>query len=1216
VEINQPGWLRTFTGTAFVSELLDGSSGALGLDGASSIAATADGRFVFVAGATEAKIQRFARDATNGMLTPLGTTATTEQISGVNVLQGIVKMVVAPVATSSGLYLYALSSDGALAVFDINTTTGDLTLSDVVRNGDAAAIRGNAVSRMIGSTGLAVSPDGLRVYVSNFSANAQNGGTLLAFERVPTLSPQLRLRRILNNGVGNPPISGAGGRGVAAYGNQVYVVGETADTSDTLATFTLAASPLSLNYTAVLRNGVNGVSGLDGANDIAISSDGKFVYVSAGADGSVTVFARDTAGVLTFVQSLAEGGADDAGNVIGGVQEASSVAISADGSRVYVTGRKYFDDFGLSIGAVAVFRRDPLSGRLTFLHSLVDSVPDPFGAPIENIETAVDVFATAGYTYVISGGDEDALTVFRRDGEGLDRRVLLVGEELVGVHFSSAARPAEIRGSVYHDFDSDGFRDIQSDTGLANGTLYLDMNQNGILDAGEPTASTDGAGDYRFTDLTPLQTYTVRFAPQQGQDVTFPSVSSNREWEIVAQPDEVYNGVDFFVNSAIGGEGQNSQIQGKVVQDTDGDGVLDPGELGIVGRTVFLDDDDDGILDATERSTVTGGEGAYTFTGLRAANYVVRLVPLPGETTTRPAGNTFEKQSFIAGANTLGIVTADFDGDGDLDLATADNVTNEISVRLQIGLNSGTFGPQLHNSLQIGSQPSGLAVGRFDNDADYDIAVVHQSLSRIVLLSNNGNGTFTKSPTEIPIPIGVFASIVSADFDNDGDDDLAVAIDGAADKVAIRINNGGNFLAAADINVGRAPLSIAAGHLNGDLLPDLVVGNFLVNPDRPSDNDTVQIIFNAGGGSFHAPNTFTTFTVGDGPTAVAIADIDGLNGNDVIVANIGSNSISRLHGNGTGGFTAQSPVVVGGGPRAVGAGDIDGDNDTDLIVGTSLSNDILIVRNVGGTFAFAESTGLASFAGFAAPGVKSVIVQDINDDGRLDVAAARGDFHNGSFAFLANEPFGGSHRIVLDGANEKINQDFGVHVDAPPLPGDFDGDRSVDAADHTVWRTTFSATGSGLAADANRNGFVDAADYVIWRKNLGATSAGGSVTTSGRSAAAAETATPASTDVILARSARDEALTQFTFESSRDSVARRSSRGILPREVALLGETQTAGELLMALADSKSHTDDVDMAWCDLGELSLDERSPFESVALRSFGKPRVAFRHLLSERY
>jgi hypothetical protein len=59
-----------------------------------------------------------------------------------------------------------------------------------------------------------------------------------------------------------------------------------------------------------------------------------------------------------------------------------------------------------------------------------------------------------------------------------------------------------------------------------------------------------------------------------------------------------------------------------------------------------------------------------------------------------------------------------------------------------------------------------------------------------------------------------------------------------------------------------------------------------------------------------------------------------------------------------------------------------------------------------------------------------------------------------------------------------------------PMPGDFDGDRDVDAADYDAWLRGFGAHGAMLA-DGNGDQVVDAADYVIWRKN--AAVGGGSV---------------------------------------------------------------------------------------------------------------------------
>ena len=66
-----------------------------------------------------------------------------------------------------------------------------------------------------------------------------------------------------------------------------------------------------------------------------------------------------------------------------------------------------------------------------------------------------------------------------------------------------------------------------------------------------------------------------------------------------------------------------------------------------------------------------------------------------------------------------------------------------------------------------------------------------------------------------------------------------------------------------------------------------------------------------------------------------------------------------------------------------------------------------------------------------------------------------------------------------------------IETIAARLPGDFNRDGNVDAADYVIWRDTLGQTGPALAADGNRNDAVDAGDYDQWRANFGIPNAGG-----------------------------------------------------------------------------------------------------------------------------
>src|SRR5829696_7724545 len=94
--------------------------------------------------------------------------------------------------------------------------------------------------------------------------------------------------------------------------------------------------------------------------------------------------------------------------------------------------------------------------------------------------------------------------------------------------------------------------------------------------------------------------------------------------------------------------------------------------------------------------------------------------------------------SYPVGTNPQAVVTADFNNDGKLDLATANAGSSNVSVRL--GNGAGGFG--VATQFATGSNPNSIAVGDFNNDGKRDLATCNGGSRDVTVLLGNGNGTF------------------------------------------------------------------------------------------------------------------------------------------------------------------------------------------------------------------------------------------------------------------------------------------------------------------------------------------------------------------------------------------------------------------------------------------------------------------------------------------
>ena len=120
--------------------------------------------------------------------------------------------------------------------------------------------------------------------------------------------------------------------------------------------------------------------------------------------------------------------------------------------------------------------------------------------------------------------------------------------------------------------------------------------------------------------------------------------------------------------------------------------------------------------------------------------------------------------SFDVGEYPVWVEAADFDGDGAIDVVTANRDTDDGS--LLLGDGAGGFAAAV--SIPFGAQqPASIDAEDFDNDGDVDLAVT--SRSGLVVLYNDGDGTFPQTDT---FDVDAYR-VLAADLDDDGDIDLA-----------------------------------------------------------------------------------------------------------------------------------------------------------------------------------------------------------------------------------------------------------------------------------------------------------------------------------------------------------------------------------------------------------------------------------------------------------
>ncbi|MEM7262280.1 MAG: FG-GAP-like repeat-containing protein, partial [Planctomycetota bacterium] len=325
---------------------------------------------------------------------------------------------------------------------------------------------------------------------------------------------------------------------------------------------------------------------------------------------------------------------------------------------------------------------------------------------------------------------------------------------------------------------------------------------------------------------------------------------------------------------------------------------------------------------------------------------------------------------------------ADFDGDGDVDLAGLTSFENDADFVATFLRSSGSLQLPIYEQRDLTlSEPHWCGVADLDGDGDLDVVSVERWVGRLDILLNNGDGELEFHAEEFVA--GRLITVTVADVDGDGDVDV-IAPDQESSEIEFFLNDGNaNFTPSGTERVGAQPQLIEAADLDEDGVDDLITANV--------NGRSISILLRRGDGYERLPD----IRVGSGPIGVDSGDLNSDGHLDVVVANEFSSELTVLFGDGTGGLGDEQHYDVRL-PTPGEVADLDDDGHPDFVVssGQSSAGEINILWNRGdGTFTFADPYPL-----FAAP--YSATAGDLDGDGLLDIVGVSEFGHN--IALLVN----------------------------------------------------------------------------------------------------------------------------------------------------------------------------------------------------------------------
>ncbi|NOZ55073.1 MAG: hypothetical protein GXP08_18365 [Gammaproteobacteria bacterium] len=264
-----------------------------------------------------------------------------------------------------------------------------------------------------------------------------------------------------------------------------------------------------------------------------------------------------------------------------------------------------------------------------------------------------------------------------------------------------------------------------------------------------------------------------------------------------------------------------------------------------------------------------------------------------------------------------GLAGGDFNGDGRLDLAVTAGGSGSPDVHIYLGDVGGDFGFTFSATLISGGAPAATVItADFNKDGNLDLAVANKVAatgSGVSVFSGNGDGSFAAVQNIAATNAEETTDIVAADVDNDNDVDII------SPKLILYNDGTGLFTQSNDLERQGTPTKIILADLNQDTWVDVVLSG---------EGGIGTYVNNKNGTLSFVDRGFVT-----GPLrGHAVDDFDSDGNEDVAFVKEDTDELRVFLGDGTGNLARETPLIfaLGDEPKAIASGDFNNDGLPDI----------------------------------------------------------------------------------------------------------------------------------------------------------------------------------------------------------------------------------------------------------------------------------------------